>query len=159
MDVRREIEMLRTALKMVRWQLNRIESISFQQRVSQERKRSERHNHHFTIMVVKAESGDSRTLYRRLRQRLRRSDTMGLLPQDGDGDRTWEEFSDSVKERPARVAALLPETDRQAARAAITRLRRVVPDMKGASFGIATYPDDSPHSKKLLELAKFRASG
>ncbi|MGD2174037.1 MAG: hypothetical protein PVJ27_01440 [Candidatus Brocadiaceae bacterium] len=136
------------------WEVWRVRT--FLDRLVEEADRSQRYNHFFSVLVVRARKQQAEEVYRRLKGQLRRSDMMEILPASP----AWEQ-AEVEPEVPlpegTEVAAILPETNRAGAKAAVERLRTFLVNAGSVGFGLAVFPDDGTDGRQLLRKADAAA--
>ncbi len=108
------------------------------QMLEAEAERCRRYNHFFSVIALLCPAEQYDAAHERMRGQLRATDSVidleGALQAGG-------------------VGAILPETDRAGARAAMGRLRALLADVDDARLGLALYPDDGAEVESLLQSA------
>ena len=127
---------------------------------NQEKRRSERYNHCFSLAMVSAQKLAAVDLLRAAADTFRGSDLVGVVDAGGHlhvlgcGGRTLESvLSFAADHGDVSVAAVLPETDRGAAGCALRRFEAMLTTDDGVGIGLAVYPDDSTDAAELLQIA------
>jgi len=148
-----ELTELRARVK----QLTRKESTNlFVDSLNYETKRSLRFNHFFVLAVLRCGRRDPQDVFRRVKHELRCTDIVDVIEDqkresvDASGSRVERR---QVERNGSKIAALLPETDRAGAAAAVYRLKAALPNIEDVRIGLAVYPDDSTEPAQLLKLA------
>jgi len=147
-----EVSRLRSKVRSLERKLRRELTERFMERLEEEMKRSERYEHLFGLLVLTSRRTDPQDVHRRAGPRLRRTDfgeviQLGAAPQSARGAEA------GIGAGAEHVAAVLPETNRAGAQAAVDRLKRYMPNMGDVKLGFAVYPDDSTDAQELLRLA------
>ena len=126
--------------------------------VEDERARSERYNHYFCVVLLRADKMEMAELLRNVRSHVRGSDIVGIMLPGGRYIRQ-RGSSPSVR-LPVdsagpfgAVGVLLPETDGEGAKVALKRILSLLIAEQDVRVGYAVYPEDSTDSSELLSLA------
>jgi len=126
--------------------------------VDDERARSERYNHYFSVVLLRADSQDAAELLRSVRSQLRGSDIVGMVLPGGEyvRERAGGGRPQSLVDWTGiygAVGILLPETDREGARIALSRIVALLNADESVKVGCAVYPEDSTDAGELLARA------
>ena len=128
--------------------------------LNQEKRRSERYNHYFSLAMLRSQKLTAVDLLRTAAGVFRGSDLVGVVDAGGRlhllgcGGRTLESIlSFAADHGDVSVAAVLPETDRGAAGCALRRFEGMLTTDDGVGIGLAVYPDDSTDVEELLRMA------
>ncbi len=125
-----------------------------------EKRRSERYNHYFSVLLLRSPKLDHLQLARAASATLRATDVLGVL--DGSGDHhVFDTNRESVRasadalvvEGAEAVVAVLPETDKEGVQVAVNRLRVAFTADDQVTAGYAVYPDDSTDTDELISIA------
>jgi len=149
-ELRKEVRELKSVLRAARRGLALPSGESFLQKVQEERDRSERYNHFFALVSFECAQGALQEVLERIRAVVRKVDVVGVI-----GEETLEDTSSSGNPHSAhaigRVGTIMPETNRDGARAASARALEVLPDRE-PRCAIAVYPDDSTDPAELVRM-------
>jgi len=126
--------------------------------VEDERARSERYNHYFCVVLLRADKMEMGELLRNVRSHVRGSDIVGIMLPGGRyirqrrASRPVHLPVDSAGLLGA-VGVLLPETDGEGAKVALKRILSLLAAEQDVRVGYAVYPEDSTDASELLSLA------
>lgn len=123
-----------------------------------ERARSERYNHYFSVVLLRAGRMETADLLNNVQSHVRGSDMVGMVLPGG------EYVRERARGGPLRlpvdwsglygaVGILFPETDREGAKVALKRITSLLSSDEDVRVGYAVYPEDSTDSAELLSLA------
>ncbi len=127
--------------------------------VELEQHRAERYNHYFAVAMLSSGRIGASDLFRIAASCLRTSDLLGLVDPDGRYHRVAR-----PRERMARAAQLgdafrdwavgviLPETDRDGAEIALTRIRGLTTTDNAVTARCAVYPNDCTQPADLVRM-------
>ena len=132
----------------------------FWQVVEDERIRSERYNHYFSVVLLRADRDMTVELFSKVQAHLRASDIVVMVLSDGRYIRGLEEEEQlraAMGERdvPEAVGMVFPETDREGVKISLARLTELITSWGEAivRVGYAVYPEDSTDALDLLSIA------
>lgn len=156
--LQQQIDMTRTVLEQTGAMAMQMATLCFSEVLFQEKRRSERYGHCFSVVTAASDRVGVTELLNRVVGSLRGSDILGIV----DGNGTYFRFGsagDVLKQGGVEtrgetmVGVILPETDREGAQNAVQRLDARMSPGEDVSIGMAVYPDDSTDLKELLAIA------
>jgi hypothetical protein len=133
---------------------------TFVETVLREKNRSERYNHYFSVVLLSSLKLSAWKLLERAARSLRSTDMYTVLDSRGgcrffslSGPPAEADASAAPTPGSPSVGIVLPETDREGARAALKRLEGMVTEDEAVRMGVAVYPEDSTDVGELLATA------
>jgi len=126
--------------------------------VEDEQARSERYNHYFCVVLLRADKVETAELLWNVRSHVRGSDIVGIMLPGGRyirqrrGSRRVRLPVDWTGPFGA-IGVLLPETDGEGAKVALKRILSLLSAEQDVRVGYAVYPEDSTDAAELLSLA------
>ncbi len=127
--------------------------------VELEQHRAERYNHYFAVAMLSSGRIGVSDLFRIVARCLRTSDLLGLVDPDGRYHRVarpkermaWDaQLSDAFSDWT--VGVILPETDRDGAEVALTRMRSLTTSDDAVTARCAVYPNDCTQPADLVRM-------
>ncbi len=155
-----QLRITRRVLEEIRAVYEQRTARPFAEMLLREKRRSERYNHYFSIMLVSSEKVGALEMLHTSAGSLRVSDILGLV--DGEGRYHSLHRAGNGLEGLAQMAqpngdeavgVVLPETDRDGAETVARRLRSVMAVDDEVKIGLAVYPDDGTNAEELLAMA------
>ncbi|MHC4591314.1 MAG: nucleotidyl cyclase domain-containing protein [Planctomycetota bacterium] len=124
----------------------------------QERRRAERYNSFFSLMVLASPRLSAEEILGRIAGAMRASDVLGVVDAEGryhclGGSRRLPAQSRDASAGEAVVGVILPHTDRKGLQCAVGRLSVLLPSHDQVSIGMSVCPDDSNRPEELVAIA------
>ena len=167
MGIDEEVERLQSELRVARSLLEGIQAVlrqtavrPFADTVQCEKRRSERYNHYFSVLLLASEQVSATDLLGTAAGLLRGTDILGIVDGDGSfhlaggpGQAPETASAEPQAHTKGAVGIILPETDREGTEMTLSRLKAVLTPEDGVKVGCAIYPDDGTDAEQLLSVA------
>ena len=152
-SLERKLVTARTCFTELRALNGRVVAFPFAEWLQQEKQRSGRYNHYFSLLVLVSLRLSAPAILRRVSGSLRASDILGLVDGDGKCRLIDRILGHGGHERYQMVGIILPQTDRTGAQITAKRLKSMLAAEEEVSIGMAVFPDDSTDPEELLDMA------